>query len=139
MQKGQFSDITAIASRSLEQAKEVADTLNIPKYYRSYDALLADPEIDAVYNPLPNNLHYLWSVRTMEAGKHLLCEKPLGLTPEEVESLIRTRDRCQVKAGDAFFRSILDNSEVLFTLEDALANTRVIQAIFQAAEQQRWV
>ena len=79
-----------------------AEKLGIEKYYGSYEALLADPDIDAVYNPLPNHLHCPWSKKAMEAGKHVLCEKPLGLTTEEIEELIETRNRCGVKAAEAF-------------------------------------
>ncbi|MDH4125834.1 MAG: Gfo/Idh/MocA family oxidoreductase [Gammaproteobacteria bacterium] len=83
----------AIASRSLEKSKRAAADLNIPKAYGSYEALLDDAEIDAVYIPLPNNLHREWSIRAMEAGKHVLCEKPMSLLPEDVRAVIEVRDR----------------------------------------------
>lgn len=102
MQRGQFTEITAISSRSVDQARAAAEELGIEKYYGSYEAMLADPDIDAVYNPLPNHLHCPWSKKAMQAGKHVLCEKPLGLEQEEIEDLIRTRDECGVKAGEAF-------------------------------------
>ena len=102
MQKGIYSTVTAIASRSSERAREIAAHLNIPKSYSSYEDLLNDPDIDAIYNPLPNHLHCIWTVRAMEAGKHVLCEKPLGLSCEEIETLIKVRDMQGVKAGEAF-------------------------------------
>ncbi len=102
LQKGRYSEVTAIASRSLSKADVAASSLGITRAYGSYEALLADPDVDAVYNPLPNSLHFEWNLKIMEAGKHLLCEKPLGLSVTEVEEMIRVRDRCGVKAGEAF-------------------------------------
>jgi predicted dehydrogenase len=98
----EFAEIAAIASRDLTKAETAAHELNIPKSYGSYEALLADPEIDAIYNPLPNNLHVPWSIRAAEAGKHVLCEKPISLTVAEAEQLIAARDRTGVKMGEAF-------------------------------------
>ncbi|MDH3493478.1 MAG: Gfo/Idh/MocA family oxidoreductase [Acidobacteriota bacterium] len=102
MQAGEFCEISAIASRDIEKAERVAKELNIPKAFGSYEQLLADPDIDAVYNPLPNNLHLEWTVRAAEAGKHVLCEKPLGLNAGEVRRLIEVRDRTNVKIQEAF-------------------------------------
>src|SRR4051812_34284074 len=68
--------VTAIASRDLSQAQKVAQALGIAKAYGSYEELLSDPDVDAIYLPLPNHLHVPWSLRVIEAGKHLLCEKP---------------------------------------------------------------
>ncbi len=102
MQKGAFSEIAAIASRDLTRAQAAARELGIPKAYGSYEDLLADPEIDAIYNPLPNHLHVPWSIRAAEAGKHVLCEKPIGLNAAEVVELMRVRDRTNVKLGEAF-------------------------------------
>ena len=102
MQKSAGSEICAIASRDLHKANEAARTLGVPKSYGSYDELLADPEIDAIYNPLPNHLHVSWSIRAAEAGKHVLCEKPLGVNADEARSLIEARDRAGVKIGEAF-------------------------------------
>jgi predicted dehydrogenase len=102
MQKGKLSRVAAIASRDLEQAKRTADRLGISKAYGSYEELLADPEIEAVYNPLPNHLHVPWSVKAAEAGKHVLCEKPVALTAAEAQTLIAARDRAKVFIQEAF-------------------------------------
>src|ERR1041385_6310987 len=102
MQKGEWSEISAIASRDAGKAKRAADELGIQKAYGSYEELLADPEIEAIYNPLPNHLHVPWSVRAAEAHKHVLCEKPIALNAGEARELLGARDRCKVKIGEAF-------------------------------------
>jgi predicted dehydrogenase len=102
MQKSDWSKITGIASRDLAKAQAAGRELGIPKAYGSYDDLLADPEIEAIYNPLPNHLHVPWSIKGAEAGKHVLCEKPIGLNAAEVVELMRVRDRRNVKIGEAF-------------------------------------
>jgi len=102
MQNGAYSEITAIASRDLKKAEEAARKLGISKAYGSYEELLRDREIEAVYNPLPNHLHVPWSIKAAEAGKHVLCEKPISLTVAEARTLITTRDRTGVKIGEAF-------------------------------------
>ena len=95
----EHGQLSAIASRSLPRAREAADRAGIPTAYGSYDELLADPEIDAVYIPLPNALHGEWTRRAADRGKHILCEKPLTPTAPEAEELIaycaaaRTRPR----------------------------------------------
>lgn len=95
--------VAAICSRNADRAREVADELNIPKSYGSYEELLADPEIDAIYNPLPNHLHVPWSLKAIEAGKHVLCEKPLGLTSTEAELLVdASLANPQLKVMEAF-------------------------------------
>jgi len=102
MQKGEASEVVAIASRDAESAREAAEKLGIPKHYGSYEELLADAEVEAVYNPLPNHLHVPWSVKAAEAGKHILCEKPLALTAEEAQTLVDARDRTGVLITEAF-------------------------------------
>ncbi len=102
MQVGKCSEVVAIASRERGKAERAAKSLGIPKAYGSYEELLADPGIDAVYNPLPNHLHVPWSIRAAEAGKHVLCEKPIGLSVAETRRLIDVRDRTGVKIGEAF-------------------------------------
>jgi predicted dehydrogenase len=94
--------VTAIASRDSRKAEDAAGRLDIPKAYGSYEALLADPEIDAVYIPLPNHLHVPWSIKAAEAGKHVLCEKPIAMSAAECQTLIAARDRSGVKIGEAF-------------------------------------
>ena len=102
MQKGEWSEIAAISSRELPKAEKAAAQLGIAKAYGSYEELIADPEVEAIYNPLPNHLHVPWSIKAAEAGKHVLCEKPLSLTVREAKELLRVRDRCGVKIGEAF-------------------------------------
>jgi len=101
-QASPLSEVVAIASRSLERARQAADQLGIPKAFGSYEELLQDPEIDAIYNPLPNHLHVPWSIRAAEAGKHVLCEKPIGMSSAECRELMAVRDRTGVKIGEAF-------------------------------------
>jgi len=98
----QYAELAAIASRDSAKAHKAAKKLGIPKAYGSYEELLADPEIDVVYNPLPNHLHLEWTVRAAAAGKHVLCEKPIGLSVAEVDEMIAARDRHKVKIGEAF-------------------------------------
>jgi len=102
MQRGKLCRIEAIASRDLARAQAAAAQLGIGKVYGSYEELLADPEIEAVYNPLPNHLHVPLSKQAAEAGKHVLCEKPLALTAAEAATLIEVRDRTGVLMQEAF-------------------------------------
>jgi predicted dehydrogenase len=102
MQHSEWSEIAAIASRDLTKARKAADRLRIPKAYGSYEELLADPEIEAIYNPLPNHLHVPWSIRAAQAGKHVLCEKPISLTVKEARELIAVRDQTGMKIQEAF-------------------------------------
>ena len=102
MQASYNCEVTAIASRELAKAQQAATLLGIPRAYGSYEELLADPEIDAVYNPLPNQLHIPWTIKAAEAGKHVLCEKPFSLTVAEAETLLEVRARTGVKIGEAF-------------------------------------
>lgn len=84
IQKSKNSEVAAIASRDIQKAQATAKTLNIPRAFGSYDEILQAPEIDAVYIPLPNHLHIHWALRAVQAGKHVLCEKPLGISAVEV-------------------------------------------------------
>ncbi len=102
MQRGELSEVVAIASRDGEHARETAAELGIPNAYGSYEELLADPEVEAIYNPLPNHLHVPWSIRAAEAGKHVLCEKPIALTADEARELVAARDRTGVLITEAF-------------------------------------
>lgn len=92
----------AVGSRDLGKARAVADGLGIEKAYGTYEALLADPSIDAIYNPLPNHLHVPWTIKAMEAGKHVLCEKPIALNAKEAEQLIEVRERTGKLVAEAF-------------------------------------
>jgi len=102
MQRGEHTRVTAIASRDLAKAQQAAAALDIATAYGSYEELLADPNIDAIYNPLPNHLHVPWTVKAAEAGKHVLCEKPISLTVAEAKTLLAVRARTGVKIGEAF-------------------------------------
>ena len=103
MQKSRLIDVAAISSRDLAKARAAAEQLRIPKAYGSYEELLADPDIDAVYNPMPNHLHVPWSIRALEAGKHVLCEKPIGLSAAEGQQLLEAaRAHPQLKVMEAF-------------------------------------
>lgn len=96
-------EVVAIASRSQESADKVAKELGIKRAHGSYEALLADPNVDAIYNPLPNHLHVSWSIKAIEAGKHVLCEKPLGLNTADVEKLIKVaQQHPHLKVMEAF-------------------------------------
>jgi len=102
MQRGQWSEVSAIASRDLSRAQEVAKGLGVPKAYGSYAELLADSQIEAIYNPLPNHLHVPWTIKAAEARKHVLCEKPIALNAIEARSLLEVRDRTKVRIQEAF-------------------------------------
>ena len=102
MQLCEFASVDAIASRNLAKAQETAAKLGIPTAYGSYEELLGDPNIDAIYNPLPNDMHVPWTIKAAEAGKHVLCEKPISLTVAEAETLLAVRARTGVKIGEAF-------------------------------------
>jgi predicted dehydrogenase len=102
MQRGENCEVVAIASRDVGKARKAAGELGVPKAYGSYEELIADPEIEAIYNPLPNHLHVPWSVRAAEAGKHVLCEKPVAMNAAEALELTAARDRTGVVIGEAF-------------------------------------
>jgi len=103
MQQGEYCEMAAIASQSLEKGQAAAAQLGIPKACGSYDELLADAEIDAVYIPLPNHLHVPWAIKALKAGKHVLCEKPIGLTTAEAKELLdEARKHPELKVMEAF-------------------------------------
>ncbi|WP_461173337.1 Gfo/Idh/MocA family oxidoreductase [Arthrobacter sp. Z1-9] len=102
MKQARSVELTALASRSAEKAAVVCAELGIPTAYGSYEQLLADPDIDAVYLPLPNHLHCEWAVKAMEAGKHVLCEKPLSLSLAEIKRLTEVRNRTGLHIEEAF-------------------------------------
>jgi predicted dehydrogenase len=98
----EHTEVAAIASRELPKAQAFAAESHIPKAYGSYEELLADPEIEVIYNPLPNHLHVPWSIQAARKHKHVLCEKPLSLTLAEARRLLEARDQYNVKIGEAF-------------------------------------
>ena len=102
MQRGVRCDVVAIASRNLGKAQRAARELGVERAYGSYEELLADPDVEAIYNPLPNHLHAPWTIRAAEAGKHVLCEKPIALSADEARRLLDVRDRTGVRIGEAF-------------------------------------
>jgi predicted dehydrogenase len=102
IQKAPHCEVIAIASRDPAAARSVASTLGIPRAHGSYEALLADPDVEAVYVPLPNHLHATWAVAAAEAGKHVLCEKPLALSAADAERMIDVADRADVRLMEAF-------------------------------------
>jgi predicted dehydrogenase len=101
MMEGRYSTVVAIASRSLARSRAVARRLGVPKAYGTYEALLQDPDVEAIYNPLPNHLHVPWSIQAARAGKHVLCEKPLALSAKEALKLLDARDRAGVLVQEA--------------------------------------
>jgi predicted dehydrogenase len=101
MQRGAWSTVDAIASRDAGRAEAAARELGIPKYFGSYEGLLADPDLDAVYIPLPNHMHVEWTSRAAAAGKHVLCEKPIALTAADAGHLLAVRDRAGVLIQEA--------------------------------------
>jgi predicted dehydrogenase len=103
MQVGKYCQVAAIASREMEKAQATARRLGIARAYGSYEELLADPDIDAIYNPLPNHMHVPWSIRALEATKHVLCEKPIAMSAAEARQLLDTaRGRPHLKVMEAF-------------------------------------
>lgn len=98
----QRGEVVAIASRDADAARTVAQDLEIPRAHGSYEALLADPEVDAVYIPLPNHLHLDWTVAAARAGKHVLCEKPLALTSADAARMVTAADAAGVRFMEAF-------------------------------------
>ncbi|QDT94076.1 Gfo/Idh/MocA family protein [Gimesia algae] len=133
MQKGSFCEIAALASRNQEQAETVASQLGIPRAYGSYEALLADPEIDAIYNPLPNHLHVPWSIKAIEAGKHVLCEKPIGLSSAEGQQLLDCATaHPEIKVMEAFMYRHHPQWQLTKKLiqEGTIGELRTIQSFF---------
>jgi predicted dehydrogenase len=102
MQRGQWSQVWAIGSRDHDKAKAAAAELGIEKAYGSYDEVLLDSDVEAVYIPLPNHLHVPWAIKAARAGKHVLCEKPIALTAREASLLLRVRDETGMKVQEAF-------------------------------------
>jgi len=88
--------LSAVASRDLAKAQAYAQEHNIPRAFGSYEAMLADPDVDVIYNPLPNSLHAEWTIKAAQAGKHILCEKPLANTVEEVDAMVNAAQKARM-------------------------------------------
>ena len=132
MQASPHIVVAAIASRAIGAAEQAAARLGIPRAYGSYEALLADPDIEAIYNPLPNHLHVPWTIKAMEAGKHVLCEKPIALTAAEAAQLIDARARTGRLVAEAFMvRDTPWWQRVRALVQDgSLGEVRAIQTFF---------
>ena len=132
MQKGELCDISAISSGDIKKAKEAAKKLGITKSYSSYENF-NDPEIDAIYNPLPNNLHVSWTLKAMEAGKHVLCEKPLGMNTKDAEQIINcTKKFPQLKVMEAFMYRFHPQWQKAKSLvkEGKIGEVKILQSFF---------
>ena len=123
-------EVSAVAARDKAKADRFARKHGIDRVHGSYDALLADPAIDAVYNPLPNGLHGKWTVAALEAGKHVLCEKPLSRRAAEVEAAFDTADRAGRILMEAFMWRYHPQTEALVRLAREIAPLRVVRAAF---------
>jgi predicted dehydrogenase len=125
-------DLVAVASRDQARADAYAREWEIPRAYGSYDALLADPEIEAVYISLPNTMHVEWSIKALEAGKHVLCEKPFTRHPDEVAQAFDTAARAGLLLSEAFMYRHNPQTKRLVELvaEGAIGELRVIRAAF---------
>ncbi|MGH2498265.1 MAG: Gfo/Idh/MocA family protein [Ktedonobacteraceae bacterium] len=133
MQQGTYCEVTAIASRDLAKGQSVAQQLGIPKTYGSYEDLLADPDIDAIYNPLPNHLHVPWSIKALEAGKHVLCEKPIAPTAAEAQKLVdAAKQYPKLKVMEAFmYRFHPQWQQALRLVRDgSIGALRTVQSFF---------
>jgi predicted dehydrogenase len=133
LQKCQYGQVDAICSRDIEQAKKIAALLNIGKAYGSYEALLADKEIDAIYIPLPNHLHVVWAIQAMIAGKHVLCEKPIGLSSADAKTLLNAAQIfSHLKVMEAFMYRY--HPQWLFAreaiLENKIGELKTVQSFF---------
>jgi D-xylose 1-dehydrogenase (NADP+, D-xylono-1,5-lactone-forming) len=124
--------ITAVASRSAEKARQFTQELAIPRRFDSYDSLLADRDIDAIYNPLPNSLHAEWSMRAIRAGKHVLCEKPIAATALEARAMFAAARQYGVHLVEGFPYRAQPHTVKLRELLDAgvIGEARLIQATF---------
>jgi predicted dehydrogenase len=125
-------EVVAVASREPARAEAYAASCGIPRAHTSYDALLADPAVDVVYVPLPNSLHCDWSIRALEAGKHVLCEKPMSPDPAEVEAVFDTAERLGLLCMEAFMWRHNPQTRRLAELvaEGAIGELRLVRSTF---------
>ena len=112
-------EVVAISSRDLALAKSEADRLGIPKYYGSYNELIEDPDIDAVVNPLPNTMHHEWTIRAANAGKHVMCEKPIAMTVQEAHEMHDAAEANGVQLAESFTHRL---TEQMRYVRDSVAN-----------------
>ena len=128
-------DVVAVGSRDLGRAKEFAGRHGIPRAYGSYDELLADPDVEAVYIPLPNTMHCEWSIRAIEAGKHVLCEKPMSRHPAEVEEAFAAAEREGRLLSEAFmYRHHPQSAKLVELVRDgAIGELRLVRSAFSYA------
>jgi predicted dehydrogenase len=126
------NELIAVASRELETAKAYAAEWSIPRAYGSYDELLADPEIDVIYTPLPNSLHTEWTIKATQAGKHVLCEKPLALSTDEVDAMDAAAKQAGVVVAEAFmYRHHPQTLKVKEMVDDgAIGTLRLVRGAF---------
>src|SRR4051812_226518 len=132
MLKSDQLEIRAIASRDEARARQTATALGIPKAYGSYEALLADPEIEAIYNPLPNHLHVPLTIKALEAGKHVLCEKPIALSADGARQIEEARRNTGLLVAEAFMVRFHPQWQRVREIvrSGRLGEVRVIQTIF---------
>lgn len=133
IQQSSFGEVVAISSRNAATAQQTAKELGIPKAYDSYEALLSDPSIDAIYNPLPNHMHVAWTLKALAAGKHVLCEKPIGLNREEATDLMKEASKFpQLKVMEAFMYRFHPQwiKTMQLISEGAIGEVKTIQAFF---------
>ena len=125
-------EVVAIASRELARAQAAASALGIERAYGSYEALLADPDVDAVYNPLPNDLHAPWTIAAAEAGKHVLCEKPLAMDAAEAERMIAACEEAGVLLMEAFMYRLHPTWEAVreLVISGRIGELRAVQSWF---------
>jgi len=132
IQQSQNNEVVAIASRSLENAQQTAQQLNIPTAYGSYEELLNDEQIDAIYIPLPNHLHKEWTLKAAAAGKHILCEKPIALNADEASEMINACSNAGVHLAEAFMYRHHPRYQMLKDIisEGAIGDIRAIRGCF---------
>lgn len=121
-QNSPLCSVLAIASRDVHKARGAAESLDIPRAYGSYDELINDPDIEAIYNPLPNHLHVPWTIRAAERGKHVLCEKPIAMNAAEAEQLLAVQQRTGVQIAEAF---MVRTHPQWLAARDLVANGRI--------------
>ncbi len=133
MQTGSYCNFAAIASQDIYKAKEAAKELNISKAYGSYEELLADPNVEAVYIPLPNHLHVPYTIKSLQAGKHVLCEKPISMNVKEAELLLsEVKKHPKLKVMEAFMYKFHPQWQKVKELvnKGAIGKLRTVQSFF---------